>query len=389
MRVALVTPYDARDIRRMSGTGYSIARTLERHGATLTYVGPLRRQIHPANVVRHLWNRRVRGLNDHPQRDPGFLRHFARQVERALARTEVDVVVASGGMGIAYVESDLPLVLWTDCTFANLEDFYPKFSNLSARSRRDGHAMDRSLFARITRAILTSQWAADSAVRDYDFPRDRIAVIPRGANLPMDRTAEDVREAVRSRPTDRIRLCFVGLDWTRKGGPLLGEIGRVLEQRGHVVEIHAIGVEPSPELPELVTAHGRLDKGSEAGLARFTELVSRSHLLVIPTRAEASGIAFCEGAALGVPSLGPAIGGLADTVREGVTGHLLDPDARPEDYADRIESLLADPAAYEALALSAFEDAVTRTSWDVVGRRAMAVLADAVAAGPRRPHGSP
>ena len=384
MKIAFVTPYDARDVTRMSGTGHHISRALAQRGADIHYIGPLKPQYHPVNLARYVWNHHVLGRNDHPQRDPGFLRHYARQVEAALRETEVDVILASGGLPVAYLETDLPLVLWTDCTFAGLHNYYEKYSNLSRRTERNGHACDQNLFDRITRAIFPSQWAADSAVNAYGFDRSRIRLIARGAGVPDDRSRQQIEELVASRPRDRCRLLFIGLDWTRKGGPFAVAVVDELRRRGVDADLTVVG--PSSERtgpqPEFVEVLGRIDKNQPDGLRRITELYARSHFFVLPTRAEAFGIVFCEASAFGVPSLSFRTGGVPSAVRDEVNGRCFDLDAPPAAFADYVQRLIADPAAYRRLALSAFDEYRQRLNWTVVSEQAMGVLREAAAEAP-------
>jgi hypothetical protein len=42
MKIAYVTPYDAKDIRKWSGVGYYIARSLENQSLLLEYIGSLK-----------------------------------------------------------------------------------------------------------------------------------------------------------------------------------------------------------------------------------------------------------------------------------------------------------------------------------------------------------
>ena len=385
MRVAFVTPYDAADVSWMSGTGYHISQSLMKGGLDLHFIGPLKRQYHPVNIARYAVNRLVLGKNDHPQRDPGFLKHYARQVERQLKDSGAEVVFGSGGHPLCYLQTDLPIVVWTDCTFANLLDYYGKYSNLSARTIRNGHAADRSLYQRCTRGIFTSDWAAQSAINDYGLPPERAAIISRGANVPDERSEADINNLIDSRPTDRCVLLLVGVDWHRKGGDIAVAAAKALNARGLPTELRVVGVEPVIEgdIPDFVKPYGRISKSTPEGVARFATLLSEAHILIVPTRAEAYGIVYLEASAFGVPSLATRTGGVPSAVREGVTGRLFDLEAPGADYADVIEQLLNDHQAYRYLALQAYHDYRQRTNWTTVAARVIEVIRAVADEGPR------
>lgn len=389
LRVAFVTLYDAQDVTKMSGTGYNISQSFLRQGAHLEFIGPLHRQIRPMNALRHGFNRFLLRKNDHPQRDPAFLKHFSRQVEASLRGLDVDVVFGSGGLPVSYIQTDLPLVIWTDCTFANLLDYYGKYSNLSRRTIRDGHDADRNLYQRVERAIFASTWAADSAINDYGLAPEKATIVSRGANVPPGRSERDIEALIDARPTDRCILHLVGVDWQRKGGRIAAEAARLLNERGIPTELRVVGVEPEFDgpVPDYVKPYGRISKASPEGMARFTKLLGEAHFLIVPTRAEAYGIVYLEASAFGVPSLAARTGGVASALHEGVNGCLFDFDDQGAGYANKIEQFFRDPAAYRELALRGFRDHMARSNWDVVSKQALDVLA--MAAGAKAASGSP
>lgn len=379
LRAAFVTLYDARDVNMMSGTGYNISQSFMRHGLELNFIGPLERQIHPANIARHAYNRFVLRKNDHPQRDPGFLRFYARQVEAQLSGMDVDVVFGSGGLPVSYLESELPLVIWTDCTFANLLDYYGKYSNLSARTIRDGHAADHNLYQRVEKAIFASRWAADSAINDYGLDPSRAAIVSRGANVPGVSSTAEADALIAARRSDRCVLLLIGVDWSRKGGDIALEAAHALNERGIPTELRVMGVEPQVDgpTPDFVTPLGRISKSTPEGMRRFTEELEAAHFLIVPTRAEAYGIVYLEASAYAVPSLATRTGGVPSALQDGINGLLFGLDERGERYADAIESLYNDHDRYRDLCLKAYHDHRTRTNWDVVSQQAIGVLRDA------------
>ncbi len=65
-------------------------------------------------------------------------------------------------------------------------------------------------------------------------------------------------------------------------------------------------------------------------------------VFALPTHREALGTVFIEAAAMGVPVVGTAVGGVPETMVEGVTG-LLVPPHNPAALASALDRLLADP----------------------------------------------
>ena len=130
---------------------------------------------------------------------------------------------------------------------------------------------------------------------------------------------------------------------------------------------------------------GFVSKQTAEGAARLAKLFARSHFFVMPSRAEAYGLVYCEAAAFGVPSVATSTGGVPTIILDGETGILDDPNATAESYVGRILPLLRDRDRYEAMARAARERAETRLNWDIAGRDVVARLESLLRARVDRP----
>jgi hypothetical protein len=115
--------------------------------------------------------------------DPLITRHYATQVERRLKQEIYDLVFSPSTIPIADLETDLPIVTYCDSTFAVMQDFYPEYSNLSRLTIRHGHQLERKAVRKATLLVYASDWAANSAITHYGASRQRVKVVPFGANL--------------------------------------------------------------------------------------------------------------------------------------------------------------------------------------------------------------
>ena len=210
----------------------------------------------------------------------------------------------------------------------------------------------------------------------YGADSNKVKVIPFGANIQCDRTAADVDKLIAARPMDRCNLLFLGKVWARKGGDTAVAVAEELNNSGLPTTLTLIGSQP-PEgkvLPPFVRKTGFINKSDPAGLKQFNELIAGSHFLILPSRAEAFGIVFCEAASFGVPSLATRAGGIPTAIRDGGNGQTFPLDSPPAAYATFIRQHFANYAAYESLARTAFREYETRLNWGVSGATAMGHL---------------
>ncbi|MFK7961933.1 MAG: glycosyltransferase family 4 protein [Phycisphaerales bacterium] len=375
MRIGYVSHYAADDIRGWSGTGYHIADCLKRDGSSVTSIGPLTIPRHPVNVAQYLMHEKLLGRRDHPQRDPGLLKNWAKQIHAKLATVDVDILVGPGGLPLTYVESDLPMAIWTDCTFASLEGYYAKYTNMSERTRRNGHEAERRVLERADVIVMACEWAARSAIDDYGTDPAKVHVVPFGANLPVAVDAAGAMALAEARPEDTCELLFLGVDWERKGGDIAMQVAEQLHAAGRNVRLTVVGVDPPiSDPPPWLRSLGFIAKNTDEGLARLQQLLGESHFLLLPTQAECFGIVFAEAAAHALPSLAPNTGGVPNALIDGRNGHLFELSEPAEAWVDRIASLLDDRDAYLDLcrrSRATYEDTL---NWDVCGARVHELL---------------
>lgn len=227
------------------------------------------------------------------------------------------------------------------------------------------------------------------------------ARIGRGVDVVVATCSDEVAElAALGVPANRVRVVPCGVDvehfspaprlpGTGRGGRhRLLCVGRLVERKGVDTAIRALADLPGAELdvaggpprdrlgadPE---ARRLLAVAREAGVAdrvrllggvgheAMPGLIRAADVVVATPWYEPFGIVPVEAAACGVPVVGSAVGGLLDTVQDGVTGRLV-PPRDPAALADAVRGLLADPALRRAYGRAARRAAVSRYAWDRV-----------------------
>ena len=359
-----MSSHDASTVTSWSGIPYHMARAFAGNGVSLEYISPLRRTINPVALGVGLLNRGLgrRYLFD---LDPSVGRAYARQISRRLASLTVDAIVGVGAIPIAYLETELPLVYWTDATFDALCGYYPEFTGLSDANVRGGNAMEHAALAHADTAYFSSAWAADSALNAYRAPPDKVRVLAFGANLSKEPDRCEVEALISARPRQECRLFFLGVDWRRKGGDLALAVASNLAAQGIPTRLAVVGPRRS-DVPEsdLIDYHGFIDKSTPSGEARIARLLGESHFLCLPSHAECNAIAFCEAAAYGVPTLSCRTGGIESAVRDNRNGYLFDERSFIDSAAAAIVACMASyEARYVPLAKASHEEFRSRLNW--------------------------
>ena len=118
-------------------------------------------------------------------------------------------------------------------------------------------------------------------------------------------------------------------------------------------------------LDELVDRLGLRSKVRFLGRVPHKELVDwyrSSSVVVNPSLSESFGISIVEGMACGIPVVGTKVGGMLETICDGETGLLVEPE-RPDLLAEAVLSLLNSPKVAQKMGTSGRTRAVERFSW--------------------------
>jgi glycosyltransferase involved in cell wall biosynthesis len=376
MKIALLNAYDKHDRRPWSGLVYYIAHALEKYCGEVVHLGPLS----PSKemLVGKVINKTSQAfLKKKFRYHYSFLvaTSYAKIAAQRLAGQSFDVIVApAGDTEIAFLETDIPIVLVGDSTYGLLFDYYPLNSQLLKRSTYEMNTIQALALKKASAVIYSSAWAARSAIEDYGADPAKVHVVPFGANLDES----PLRQVVLARKlSDRCRLLFLGVEWVRKGGDIAFETLLKLEELGIEAELIVCGCTPPKAFAhEHMRVIPFLDKNDEGQRKELERLFVMCDFLLVPTRADCSPLVFCEANAFGLPVITTSTGGVPEVVRDGENGFLLPYDERGAAYAEVIARLYRDDERYAELvraSRAAFED---RLNWDAWGVTVKHILAD-------------
>jgi len=223
-------------------------------------------------------------------------------------------------------------------------------------------------------AVITTTTGIASSLREAFGPRERVAVIPNGCDLP---------ERTPSSPATRPPVVlYAGQLYPWKGVDVLVDaVARVPEAR--LVILGGIpGEADFGRVQARAEALGIGDRVEMRGLVPQPEVageLARARVVAVPVRRtemtlrHTSPLKAFEAMAAGRPILASDLPSSREFLRHGENAWLVAPDD-PAALAAGLARLLEDDALSARIARAAFEDAVA-FSWDARARRLMAVFA--------------
>jgi type III pantothenate kinase len=270
---------------------------------------------------------------------------FAQELLRAWRHERPDVVHAHFWMSghaalIAARELGIPLVQ----TFHALGVVKRRYQGDRDTSPQERFGIEREIVRRADEIVATCTDEVFELLR-LGAPRQKLTVVPCGVDLDLFRP-DGPRERRRA---GRTRLLCVGRLVERKG------IGNVIEALAALpdAELVVAGGPPRQELEGDAEAQRLLGVARSAGVADRVELRGRVERPALPALLRSADVVVCapwyepfgivplEAMACGVPVVASAVGGMVDTVVDGVTGAHV-PPRDPERLAGVLRSLLDD-----------------------------------------------
>lgn len=291
---------------------------------------------------------------------------FADHLEHAWADDRPDVVHAHFWM------SGLASVL---AARAHRVPVVQTFHALGVVKRRHQGEADTSPQDRIRLERLVGRNAARVAATCSDevfelarmgLPRSRMSVVPCGVDLTrFVSTGPQAKRGPRHRIVSVGRLvprkgfdttiaalpALPGTELVIAGGPESGKLRDDAEAQRLLAYARQLGVADRVRLP------GQVARDDMPALLRSADAV------VCTPWYEPFGIVPLEAMGCGVPVVAAAVGGLTDTVVDGVTGALV-PPRQPDALASTLRRLLADDALRDAYGIAGADRARCRYSWD-------------------------
>jgi len=305
---------------------------------------------------------------------------FARGLAHAWAQDRPDIVHSHFWMsGEAALDAAEPLDLPVVHTFHALGAVKRRHQGGEDTSPPQRLAVERAVLARADHILAT----CTDEVRELGLlgaPAGRVSVVPCGVDLtrfwpegPTEPTGGRPRVLVVGRlvPRKGVRevlaavAALPGVELVVAGGPLRAGLSTDPEARALLVEAAELGI------ADRVVLRGQVSRDDLPALYRSADVV------VCAPWYEPFGIVPLEAMGCGVPVVATGVGGMLDTVVDGVTG-LLVPAQDPTALAASMRHLLGDPPRRRAMGAAGTRRA-RLYSWRRVAAATQRVYDDVVA----------
>ena len=222
----------------------------------------------------------------------------------------------------------VPHFVYTDHThLANLQ--YPGTRPEHLASPR-WIRLEKEIYQKARMNLVMSRFIRTSLIEDYECEPDQIAIVGAASNMP------EPREPLQNDGYGNKTILFVGIDWARKGGPLLLEAFKKVQAAVPDARLIIAGASPEVAMPN-VEVVGRVP------LEEVSRLLQRAAVATLPSFREPQGVIVIEAQLHGLPVVASDIGALPEMVADGRTGKIV-PVGDRDALAAALTELITNPA---------------------------------------------
>lgn len=315
-----------------SGTVYKLRESIEKAGFEVRWiiVGTSLKYLILTYSIK-IWNytigRKSKWLNGFQFRP--IAKILAEEIDLNPVVKGCDYLFFPTGAQIAlFVKTKKPVISVSDQTAQLMIDYY--WLNINKKSKKMAIDLDKAASQKAVVNIRSSQWTIDSVIYDYRCDKEKCYVLEFGPNIDT----ADIKPCSVYPGEGNLRILFSGRDWNRKGGEIAVEVVERLRSDGIDAQLIVVGPCKCPKSckdKSYIDFVGYLNKNNPKDYHQYIDLYEKSHIFILPTKAECSAIVYSEAAAAGLPCYTYLTGGVGNYVVNGVNGYTL-PEGSPASF---------------------------------------------------------
>lgn len=250
--------------------------------------------------------------------------------------------------------NNIPNYIYTDHT-TKTNMLYPGINAKSyMRSKPFINKCEIKAYQDATMIFPFGSLVAHSLITQYEIPKEKVLVVSAGSNVKDDSSGRYNPEKYFSK-----NILFVGVEWERKGGPILLEVFKRILEKFPDASLTIVGCSPKNITLPNCNIVGKIPVDQ---VYKYYNIAS---IFCLPTMREPFGIVFVEAMSYSLPIIANNIGSIPDLVQNGFNGYLIDNNVNQ--YTNAICKLFDNPSLCREMGENGYSNAQNKFQWRIVG----------------------
>ena len=321
IKIAFLSIDNPKDFRSWSGLKLKMFNLLKNTKNKVDIIGPLKNYYRlPYIFLRETFN--IFGYKYDADRNILLSKSYAKKIKKILNKENYDLIFTSDTYLVSFLDTDIPIILWTDVTFKTYYDHYfKKKIKINKLSFNKANYLEKLALNKARKIIVTSKWSKKETIRNYSISKNKISIIPFGSNLNLIK--RDVKfKNLKKCYKKKCQLLSVGVDWDRKGMDKSIAIAKYMNSKGLDTNLTIIGAQNKIKDYKFVKQLGFINKNKLSEHKKLVECYKKTDFHILMVKSEACGVVFAEANSFGIYNISQDVGGVSGMIKNNINGKL-------------------------------------------------------------------
>lgn len=376
MKIAYISKKNILDINEWSGSAYGIYKCLK-------YANFKVELIHNFNfyflIILKIIEKGYALFNTKfdPDRSILYSKLCARYIEKKIRGKKFDYIVTYDSTLISYLNTNIPIILWTDLNF-NLyqKTYFKEYKKFNYNCITRGNILEKKALKKAFKIIYTSKYVKTNSEKFYKVKKNKIFDLPFSGNVVSTFNKVSIKKLIKRRLVQKkqqINFLSIGIDWKRKGMDDSIKFISKLNNLKYSSIINIVGSKPKGLQKynlKNIKFFKYLSKKNKNELKILKKLYENAHYFILLSKAEALGLVFLEAASFGLPIITSDTGGIKSVVRN---NGIFFNKKKPNQNFSKFKKINSKQKNYKKLSLNSY-DFYNLNSWKKISKQLRKIL---------------
>ncbi len=283
-------------------------------------------------------------------------KNYSKQIKLKLENyKQIDYILTFDSSLVAYLDVDIPIILWTDLLYKDYYSHYFREKKISKVSLKSIKNIENRAVEKCHKILLPTKWALNKAKSRYKNLSNKFYLLPFGPNFKKVISEKYIIKKIKDRSNSSLILTTLSVDWKRKGVEKLLRLKHLLEKKSINVKLNIIGSKKNYNIKDKnINIVKFINKNNIFGEKKIYNYLIQSHFHILFSSAEAYGIALIEANSFGVPNISFKVGGIQNLVKNNLNGKIFLKKTKLSLIAKYIQNIFKNKKKYNSLAMSSY-----------------------------------
>ena len=367
MKIGIISRSNLDDRIYWSGTPYNIySRLKSLKKLKVVRIDCLNNRLRKIYALKREYLKYLNGIKYDEAYNESVAKDFSFQIQQKIKNRKIDFLLAFDASLIAYLETNVPIILWTDLLYSDYFAYYFKGEKISKETKRSIKNIENKAIKKCFKVILASKWALDKAKKKYKSPSSKFCLINLGPGFNKTVIKKNINEIIKQRSKNKLRLISLGVTSKRKGLDKVINLNNIINKKGINSKLTIIGIKKKKINDKKINLLGFIDKNKPNGEITISKNLLKNHFHILFSKFEAYGIALVEANSRGLPNITFKTGGITEIVKNDINGYTFNRNENLNKIADKIIKIFKNNPSYVKIAKSSYNEYQNNFSYDVI-----------------------